>query len=188
MILVIDLCYRGNSLSHAEFVGPVERYLREAGAEPIVRHYTTVSAPDIEGADGAVLCGTALKDTGFLDHPDIFRWLSTFARPVLGISSGMLALAAAFGGGTVPCCEIGMVDIRVVAPDPLFAGMTGFPAYELHEHAVETPTGFIPLVVSDRCIQAIRHRSLPLYGLSFHPEVRNEWIIEWFVLMVKRTH
>jgi len=80
------------------------------------------------------------------------------------------------------------VDIRVVAPDPLFAGMTGFPAYELHEHAVETPTGFIPLVVSDRCIQAIRHRSLPLYGLSFHPEVRNEWIIERFVPMVKRTH
>ena len=100
----------------------------------------------------------------------------------------MWALAAAFGGGTVPCCEIGMVDIRVIAPDPLFAGVTGFPAYELHERAVETPTGFIPLAVSDRCVQAIRHRSLPLYGLSFHPEVRNEWIIEWFVLMVKRTH
>ena len=188
MILIIDLCYRGNSLSRAEFVGPIERCLQEAGAEPIVRHYTAVSAPDIREANGAILCGAALKDTGFLDHPDIFRWLSTFAHPVLGISSGMRALAAAFGGDTVPCCEIGMVDIQVIAPDPLFAGVTGFPAYELHERAVETPTGFIPLAVSDRCVQAIRHRSLPLYGLSFHPEVRNEWIIERFVLMVKRTH
>ena len=188
MILIIDLCYRGNSLSRAEFVGPIERCLRGTGAEPIVRHYTAVSAPDIREANGAILCGAALKDTGFLDHPDIFRWLSTFAHPVLGISSGMRALAAAFGGDTVPCCEIGMVDIQVIAPDPLFAGVTGFPAYELHERAVETPTGFIPLAVSDRCVQAIRHRSLPLYGLSFHPEVRNEWIIEWFVLMVKRTH
>ncbi|MBP7410324.1 hypothetical protein [Methanoculleus sp. 10] len=187
MILVVDLCYRDGSLSRAEFVGPVERFLRGAGAEPVVRHYTAVSAPDIEGADGAVLCGTALKDTGFAEHPGRFRWLPAFERPVLGISSGMLALAAAFGGGTVPCCEIGMTDVRVTAPDPLFAGMTGFPAYELHERAVETPRGFIPLAVSDRCVQAIRHRSLPLYGLLFHPEVRNEWVIERFLQQVENT-
>jgi len=187
VILVVDLCYRDGSLSRAEFVGPVERFLRGAGAEPVVRHYTAVSAPDIEGADGAVLCGTALKDTGFAEHPGRFRWLPAFERPVLGISSGMLALAAAFGGGTVPCCEIGMTDVRVTAPDPLFAGMTGFPAYELHERAVETPRGFIPLAVSDRCIQAIRHRSLPLYGLLFHPEVRNEWVIERFLRLVENT-
>jgi len=187
VILVVDLCYRDGSLSRAEFVGPVERFLRGAGAEPVVRHYTAVSAPDIEGADGAVLCGTALKDTGFAEHPGRFRWLPAFERPVLGISSGMLALAAAFGGGTVPCCEIGMTDVRVTAPDPLFAGMTGFPAYELHERAVETPRGFIPLAVSDRCVQAIRHRSLPLYGLLFHPEVRNEWVIERFLRLVENT-
>jgi GMP synthase (glutamine-hydrolysing) len=187
VILVVDLCYRDGSLSRAEFVGPVERFLRGAGAEPVVRHYTAVSAPDIEGADGAVLCGTALKDTGFAEHPGRFRWLPAFERPVLGISSGMLALAAAFGGGTVPCCEIGMTDVRVTAPDPLFAGMTGFPAYELHERAVETPRGFIPLAVSDRCVQAIRHRSLPLYGLLFHPEVRNEWVIERFLQQVENT-
>ena len=187
MILVVDLCYRDGSLSRAEFVGPVERFLRGAGAEPVVRHYTAVSAPDIEGADGAVLCGTALKDTGFAEHPGRFRWLPAFERPVLGISSGMLALAAAFGGGTVPCCEIGMTDVRVTAPDPLFAGMTGFPAYELHERAIKTPPGFIPLAVSDRCVQAIRHRSLPLYGLLFHPEVRNEWVIERFLQQVENT-
>ena len=187
MILVVDLCYRDGSLSRAEFVGPVERFLRGAGAEPVVRHYTAVSAPDIGGADGVVLCGAALKDTGFAEHPGRFRWLPAFERPVLGISSGMLALAAAFGGSNVPCCEIGMTDVRVTAPDPLFAGMTGFPAYELHERAVETPRGFIPLAVSDRCVQAIRHRSLPLYGLLFHPEVRNEWVIERFLQQVENT-
>jgi len=185
MILVIDLCYRDGSLSRAEFVGPVERILREAGAEFAVRHYTAAGAPKIEAADAVILCGTALKDTGFTEHPEMFRWLLAFERPVLGISSGMRALAAAFGGGTEPCCEIGMIDVQVLAPDPLFAGRKGFRAYELHESAVGVPEGFIPLAASDRCVQVIRHRSFPLYGLLFHPEVRNEWAIEQFLRLVE---
>lgn len=184
MILVVDLCCREGSLSRDEFVGPVERLLRKNGVSFVTRHYTTVGAPDIEAAAAAILCGTALKDTGFTEHPGRFRWLSGFERPVLGISSGMRALAAAFGGGAGPCCEIGMIDVRVVAPDPLVAGRETFSAYELHECAVRTPEGFMPLAVSDRCVQVIRHRSLPLYGIQFHPEVRNEWLIERFLGLV----
>jgi len=180
MILVIDLCYREGSLSRAEFVGPVARILQRAGAAPIVRHYTTVSTPDLEAADGVIFCGTALKDRGFMQYPGRFRWLRTFERPVLGISSGMLPIAATFDIGVVPCSGIGMSDIRVVTPDPLFAGKETFAAYELHEFAIRVADKFVPLAISDRCVQAIRHRSLPIYGLLFHPEVRNEWIIERF--------
>ena len=185
MILIVDLCYRDGSLSRAEFVGPIEQIFRKAGAKPVVRHYTAVSPRDIGGADGVILCGTALKDAGFADRPERFRWLSLFERPVLGISSGMLALAAAYGSATEPCCEIGMTDIRVTSPDPLFAGRETFAAYELHEVAVGVPPGFMPFAASDRCIQAIRHRSLPLYGLLFHPEVRNEWIMERFLRVIE---
>jgi len=185
VILVVDLCYRDGSLSRDEFVGPVERLLREAGVLFTVRHYTAVGTPEIEAADAVVLCGTALKDTGFAGHPGRFSWLPLFERPVLGISSGMRVLAAAFGGGTEPCCEIGMTDVRVLAPDPLFAEKETFPAYELHESAVRVPDRFIPLAASDRCVQAIRHCSLPLYGLLFHPEVRNEWVVERFLRVVE---
>lgn len=185
MILLIDLCYRDDSLSRDEFVGPAERLLSNLGAPFTVRHYTAVGAPEIEAADGVVLCGTALQDTGFAEHPEKFQWLPAFERPVLGISSGMRVLAEAFGGGTEPCCEIGMTDVRVLAPDPLFAGKETFPAYELHECAVRTPDRFIPLAASDRCVQVIRHRSLPLYGLLFHPEFRNEWVVERFLRQVE---
>ena len=181
MILVIDLCYRDGSLSRAEFVAPVERILREAGVPFTTRHHTAIGAPEREGADAVILCGTALRDTGYMERPELFRWLTAFERPVLGISSGMRALAAAFGGGSEPCCEIGMTEIRVLAPDPLFGGREVFSAYTVHEHAVQVPDGFVALAASERCVQAIRHRSLPLYGLLFHPEVRNEWIIERFI-------
>jgi GMP synthase (glutamine-hydrolysing) len=43
------------------------------------------------------------------------------------------------------------------------------------------PDGFVPLAASDACVQAIRHHSLPLYGLLFYPEVRNEWILKRFI-------
>ena len=185
MILLIDLCYRDGSLSRDEFVRPVERLLREAGAQFTTRHYAVLSAPEIEAADAVVLCGTALQDTGFAGHPERFSWLPLFERPVLGISSGMRVLSSAFGGGTEPCCEIGMTDVKVLAPDPLFDGREGFPAYELHEYAVQVPETFIPLAASGLCVQAIRHRSLPLYGLLFHPEVRNEWVVERFLRRVE---
>ncbi|MDN5340205.1 MAG: hypothetical protein PWQ30_1314 [Euryarchaeota archaeon] len=180
MILLVDLCCRDGSLSRDEFVAPVERLLGRLGVMSVTRHYTAVGAPEIESADAVILCGTALMDTGYLERPELFRWLLSFERPVLGISSGMMALAAAFGSGTEPCREIGMADVRVLAPDPLFAGQEEFSAYTVHDCAVQVPGEFVALAASDRCVQAIRHRSLPLYGVLFHPEVRNEWVIERF--------
>lgn len=187
MILVVDLSCRDGSLSRDEFVAPVERLLCRNGVAFTTRHYTAVGAPEIESADAAILCGTALMDTGYMEHPELFRWLLSFERQVLGISSGMLALAAAFGGSTEPCREIGMTDVNVLAPDPLFFGREVFSAYAVHDYAVRVPGGeFVALAASDRCVQAIRHRSLPLYGLLFHPEVRNEWIVERFCELVDR--
>ncbi len=186
MILVVDLCYRDNSLSRDEFVAPVERLLCRNGVAFVTRHYTAVGAQDLESADAAILCGTALMDTGYTEHPELFRWLLSFERPVLGISSGMLALAAAFGGGSEPCREIGMADVQVLVSDPLFAGQEVFPAYTVHDYAVRVPGEFVALAASDACVQAIRHLSLPLYGLLFHPEVRNEWIVERFLGLVGR--
>lgn len=181
MILVIDLCYQQDSLSRSEFVSPIKRIIQRKGTEPVIRHYTSVSQSDLETADAAILCGTALKDSGFMKHSELFKWIIEFKRPMLGISSGMLAIVTAFGGTIDLCLGIGMTDIRVIAPDPLFAGKEIFEGYELHEYAAQTPSGFIPLALSDRYIQAIRHQSLSLYGLLFHPEVRNEWIIERFL-------
>jgi GMP synthase (glutamine-hydrolysing) len=184
MILVIDLCYREDSLSREEFVAPIERLLGRSGREFAGRHYKALSATDIAAADGAILCGTALMDTGFSDRPDLFCWLPEFDRPVLGISSGMRALAAAFGAGAEPGCGIGMTEVEVLAPDPVFAGKERFSAYEVRGCAVGVPDGFMALAASEDCVQAIRHRSFPLYGLLFHPEVRNEWLIERFLGLV----
>ena len=85
-------------------LAPVTSSSRRSNGLPIggvySRHYTAVGAPDLESTDAAILCGTALMDTGH-KTPELFRWLLSFMPGARYFS--MLALAAAFGG-TEPCC------------------------------------------------------------------------------------
>lgn len=183
MILIADLCWKENSLSRYEFVAPIERIVRSAGVPSCVRHYTAIRDSDLKDADAVILCGTALKDNVFAEDFEKFAWVRDGALPVLGICAGMQTVAAVFGGRIEPNPEIGMTDVNVIGADGIFAGKETFPAYELHGFAVAPPESFDVLAVSDRCVQAIRHASRPIYGVMFHPEVRNEWVVERFAGM-----
>jgi GMP synthase-like glutamine amidotransferase len=185
MILVLDLSYRPGSLSADEFVAPVERIVRQEGHPARIRHYSEVVSEDLAPADGAILCGTALKDAGYLRGMDRFAWLPSFAGPVLGICAGMQVIARIYGGEVRPGVEIGMTGLEVVAPDPLLTGAGRFEAYELHGLAVVPPDSLRVLAVSPSGVQAIRHRERPVYGVMFHPEVRNEWLIRRFLSLCR---
>ena len=181
MILVVDLSYRPGSLSLDEFVAPVERIVRKEGFPPGTRHYTDLSQQDSATAAGIILCGTALKDFGYLEGLERFTWLLSFRGPVLGICAGMQVLVRVYGGEVHPATGIGMAEQQVVTPDPLLAGKDRFAAYELHCRSVTPPPPFKVLAVSQSGVQAIRHRERPVYGVMFHPEVRNEWLIARFL-------
>jgi len=74
-----------------------------------------------------------------------------------------------------------MIRIHRTADDPLFDGKETFEGYALHRNSVRPPGTFRVLAVSDGGIQAMRHPGRPLYGVMFHPEVRNEWVVERFL-------
>jgi GMP synthase-like glutamine amidotransferase len=186
MILVVDLSYRPGSLSLDEFVAPVERLVRKEEVPIRIRHYTGLSQPDIRSADGVILCGTALKDFGYLEALGRFSWLPSFPSPVLGICAGMQVLVRVYGGDVHLAPGIGMAEQQVVTPDPLLAGKDRFPAYELHSLSVTPPPSFLVLARSLSGAQIIRHRDRPVYGVMFHPEVRNEWLIRRFLSLCLR--
>jgi len=183
MILIVDLCYREGSLSLYEFVEPVAGIVRRSGFPVQVRHRSHLSRQDLGAAERIILCGTALRDNAFVGEPASFAWMEEVRVPVLGICAGMQAMALAFGGSLIPSQEIGTTEVRCTRQDSLLEGHERFSAYELHGAGVVLPPRFLVLAESDHCIQAMRHPDLPFYGILFHPEVRNEWVVERFLAL-----
>ena len=181
MILLVDLCWRPDSLSAFEFVDPIAQIVRETGRVVAARHYTDVDTAAVNAAEAVILCGTALKDHGYAAHMDRFAWIRGCARPILGVCAGMQVLGLAFGGSLVECTEIGMTSVQVVKNDPIFTDTAPFDAYTLHSFALDPPADLDVLAVSGRCVQAVRHRDRPVAGVLFHPEVRNPWAVTRFL-------
>ncbi len=181
MILIVDLCQTKDSLGVDEFVRPLVQIVRTTHARYTVRHFTEVDDGLLGEADGIILCGTALMDNAFAERHEEFAWLRSYKKPVIGICAGMQIIARLFCGAIVPCSEIGMTEVLRSVEDPLFDGYDRFTAFELHNFSAEPPASFEVLARSDACVQAIRHRTLPVYGVMFHPEVRNEWVVTRFL-------
>lgn len=105
-------------------------------------------------------------------NPAIFE----LGIPVLGICYGMQLMCDQLGGkvASVEAREYGRAEVSVTAADPLFAG---FPeraeVWMSHGDQVQQVSGdFDALAGTATCpVAAVRHRSLPFYGLQFHPEV-----------------
>jgi GMP synthase (glutamine-hydrolysing) len=96
--------------------------------------------------------------------------------PVLGICYGMQLACHTLGGKVAPAAhrEYGRATLNVTNANQLFRG---YPpestVWMSHGDQVHTMSGdFAPLASTDTCpVAAVKHKSLPVYGLQFHPEV-----------------
>ena len=179
-ILLVDSCYEADSLSRYEIVHPVQRALELAGFPCRICHISMLDREILEGCDKVVLCGTALKDNEYLNHLDRYSWLKEEIRPVLGICAGMQIIAAIFGGEIMSRHKpaIGLEKIEVIDESDLLGPCRNIEVYHLHRLDPTLPDGFLRLAGRDQVPEAFSHRSGPIWGLLFHPEVRNRWILE----------
>jgi para-aminobenzoate synthetase component 2 len=99
------------------------------------------------------------------------------AIPLLGVCLGMQAIAASFGGtvGRAPTLVHGEASsIRHDAKGFLASMPLPFPAARYHSLCVDAGTLPPEMVVSaladDGVVMGIRHRTLPIEGVQFHPE------------------
>lgn len=173
MILLVSTCKE--KLHEREFVEPYMSYL-EKTVDVVAIHYTKLKIDDVAKADCIVICGTGLMDNGYLEHIERFSWIRDANKSIMGVCSGAQIIAAVFGGKIVPDKLIGMVSVRGTLFD-----RREFPAYVLHQNGFETPENFDTLAASGKSIQAIKHKTRPIYGVAFHPEVRNMWVLEKFL-------
>ena len=96
--------------------------------------------------------------------------------PVLGICYGMQLACQALGGkvDNAPSREYGRAECHIAPGEDLFQDIDEHTQVWMShgDQVAGIAEQFAPLASTDTCpYAAIRHRTLPIYGLQFHPEV-----------------
>lgn len=170
-ILVLD--------NYDSFTYNLVQLLREAGAGELdVCLNDRITLDAVETYDKIVLSpGPGLPSDAGLLLPLIRRYAPT--KSILGICLGEQAIAECFGArlANLPQVCHGIASrIEILAPDPLFAGLTSRPEVGRYHSWVVDRQGFpddtltITATDAEGTIMALAHRRYDLRGVQFHPE------------------
>jgi GMP synthase (glutamine-hydrolysing) len=172
MILLIQICNK--SFHYFEFVKPIEDFIKRNNIKFESINYKNVNDEIISKAEKIIISGTSLKDNGFIEDLNYFKWIIKFDKPILGICGGMHILGLIFNGELKKQQEIGLHKIEFKRE---FLGIKDeIEVYELHNFFAIS-NDFCIFGESKDCPQAIKHNKKPFYGVLFHPEVRNKNLI-----------
>ncbi|MEJ2857706.1 MULTISPECIES: anthranilate synthase component II [unclassified Saccharothrix] len=159
------------------FVHVIDQYLRELGADTeVVRSGTRTPEQLAAGRPDAVVLGPGPGHPADSGHVELARRFAGEV-PLLGVCLGHQALALAFGGA-VRLAEH-LMHGRTSAVDHDGGGVfTGLPdrltvtRYHSIVVADPLPPDLVATArsVDDGYLMGLRHRTLPVEGVQFHPE------------------
>jgi len=176
-ILIISICKE--RLHYYEFVKPIEDIVKKSGKKFFTKHYTKLNSLDVEKAERIIICGTSLKDNDFMKHLKNFMWIKTIDKPVLGICGGMEIIGMVYQEKLKNNLEIGFYEEKFTKE---FLGIYGIQeVYHLHNYYVNFLSKYFFFFTEGKIAQAVRHREREIYGVLFHPEVRQKNLITQFL-------
>lgn len=157
------------------FTGSLAQLFLTLGAHvTVVRHHLPA---DAAGFDLLVLSPGPGRPE---EHPLTLAALRGLNLPTFGVCLGMQAIALHFGGEVIPARAIvhGRTSRVFHHSTSLFSGLPSpFRATRYHSLAVGGLPECLEVLArtDDGEVMALRHRSLPISGVQFHPEsVRSE--------------
>jgi anthranilate/para-aminobenzoate synthase component II len=196
MILIINICK--NEMHYHEFVKPIEDIITKAGQQFVTKHYLNMTDTDLKKclktAHRIIITGTSLQDFSYAKDLKFFNFIKTWDRPLLAICGGMQILCEVFGSKLVEGQEIGLIGANFNGE---FLGMTGeHEIYALHNMVVKDDVTLkknfnicarsADAKKSDaktNYVQAVKNKHHKMYGVLFHPEVRNKDLIVNFLYL-----
>ena len=170
-------------LSEREFVDPILKLVEKQYSLDQISyfHYDQLNNSSlILASDRIIICGTSLQDEDYLKNINRFKFILNSNVPTLGICSGMQIISLLGGSKIVVNREIGIIDVTTIEKNKLCEG--NFQAFSIHNYSISENSKLKILATSSEAPQVVKLSGIPIYGVSFHPEVRNETIISNFIL------
>lgn len=180
--------------NYDSFTYNLAHLVRELGADVTVLRNDRFALPDLAAYDKLLLSpGPGIpSEAGLL--LDVIRTYAN-TKPILGVCLGHQAIGEAFGAKLVNLDDVfhGVATpAHRTAPDTLLATLPDtFTVGRYHSWVVDAdtlPDCLQATAVSDEGqVMALRHRTLPIHGIQFHPEsiltpdgrtIINNWIKE----------
>jgi GMP synthase (glutamine-hydrolysing) len=172
----------------AEFTGPLEKIVSDAGFTSETIDYRDCLHFDFEKTEGILISGSPQGDDIVEHHLPYFQWLKTYKKPVLGICAGHHITGYLYGSELLRAeePESGDFPVEILEDDPLFSGLPQkISVKQMHNDSVSLPPGFELLATSKTCHnQIMKHWNKPLYTCQFHPEFYNKKLIQNFLKIV----
>jgi anthranilate synthase component 2 len=170
-ILVID--------NYDSFTWNLVQYLREIGADVRVARNDEMSASDALASSAAAFLispGPGTPDAAGISL-DLVAACAEARRPLLGVCLGHQAIGQHFGGRVekAPLVMHGKTSAIRHDRSGIFAALPS-PFTATRYHSLAVMPGSVPaaLIVNasadDGTVQGLRHRTLPIHGVQFHPE------------------
>jgi len=123
---------------------------------------------------GAPILLTEEDPTPYLEQ---FAFLTSIEIPVLGICFGHQVLGMVHGSDVYSCKEDrDWQTVEIKTPSELFEPKAEkVEMMEDHCEAITLPENFELIASSSTCeVEAMKHKTKPLYGVQFHPEVSDD--------------
>ncbi|SNS99186.1 para-aminobenzoate synthetase component 2 [Micrococcales bacterium KH10] len=175
-ILVID--------NHDSFVHTIVGYLEFLGARvSVLRNDERGIGAALTSSDGVLVSpGPGTPDTAGATL-DVIGWCEDNARPMLGVCLGHQALAQYYGGRIGYAARIMHGRTSAISHNGLgLFNELPHPLTVTRYHSLVVESGSVPEILdvtaktiavpddSTEVIMALRHRTLPLVSVQFHPE------------------
>jgi anthranilate synthase component II len=174
MILVID--------NYDSFTWNLVQYMGEIGVEPVVKRNDEATLEEIAAMapDAVVISPGPCTPAEAGISVELIREFGA-STPILGVCLGHQAIGAAYGGSVVRARRLMHGKTSPVAHrgEGVFQGVpTPFTVARYHSLVIEPsdlPEELEVVAWTDEAgfedeIQAVRHRSHPVWGVQFHPE------------------
>ncbi|MBE9539688.1 MAG: glutamine-hydrolyzing GMP synthase [Proteobacteria bacterium] len=168
----------------SQYTQLIARRIREVGVFSEIRAFDVTEEEIRQFNPRGIILSGGPESVAASESPRVPACVFEMGVPVLGICYGMQAMAQQFGGRVAGSAtsEFGYAQIRTLGQKGLLHDIRDHVDEQGHslldvwmshgDKVVELPQDFDLIAETENCpIAGMAHKSKPLYGIQFHPEV-----------------